>query len=101
MKSGKVAIFVKGNELSGYPSDLLIDGDVVKSYNLEFECEVNGVTMVIGKSLSSELIKKLRDKGITFLKLNSLDEVEGLNLDIILPIEFKNRRGWKCGKKGF
>ena len=97
----KIAIIVKNNKISEYPGDLLIDGKVIKSYNLEFECEVNGVTMLIGKFLSSDLIKKLRDKGITFLKLNSLDEIEGLNLDIILPIEFKNRRGWKCGKKGF
>jgi len=47
------------------------------------------------------IIKKLRDKGITFLKVNSLDDIEGLNLDIIMPKEFKNKRGWKCGKKGF
>ena len=97
----KIAIFIKNGEISEYPSDLLIDGKIIKSKNLEFECEKNRINIVIGKSLSSELIKKLRDRGIVFLKLNSLDEIEGLNLDIILPIEFKNKRGWKCGKKGF
>ena len=96
-----IAVLVKNNELSGYPADLLINGKVIKSYNLEFECEVNKINMLIGKSLPSGLIKKLRDKGMTFLKVNSLDEIEGLNLDIILPTEFKNKRGWKCGRKGF
>ena len=97
----KIAIVVKNNELSDYPGDLLIDGKVIKSINLEFECEVNNITLLIAKSLPSELIKRLRDKGVTFLKVNSLREIEDFNLDIILPIEFKNRRGWKCGKKGF
>ena len=97
----KIAIVVKNNELSDYPGDLLINGKVIKSINLEFECEVNNITLLIAKSLPSELIKRLRDKGVTFLKVNSLDEIEGLNLDIMLPIEFKNKRGWKCAKKGF
>ena len=97
----KVAILVKDNKVSEYPADLLIDGKIIKSKNLEFECSIHNIELVIGKGLSSRLIKKLRDKGITFLKVNSLDEIEGLNLDIILPIEFKNKRGWKCGKKGF
>ena len=96
-----VAIMVKDNELSAYPSDLLIDREIKKSTNLEFECELFNINMIIGKGLSSDLIKKLRDKNVTFLKVNSLDEIEGLNLDIILPKEFKNKRGWKCGKKGF
>ena len=96
-----IAIMIKDNELSSYPSDLLINGEIKKSTNLEFECELFNIHMIIGKDLSSDLIKKLRDKNVTFLKVNSLDEIEGLNLDIILPKEFKNKRGWKCGKKGF
>ena len=96
-----IAVIVKDNEVSEYPGDLLINGKIIKSYNLEFECEVNKITMLIGKGLSSQLIKKLRDKGITFLKVNSLDEINDLDLDIILPLEFSNKRGWKCGKKGF
>ena len=95
------AIIVKNNELSEYPGDLLINGEIKKSTNLEFECELFKIDMIIAKSLSSDLIKKLRDKGVIFLKVNSLDELEGLNLDIILPKEFSNKRGWKCGKKGF
>ena len=97
----KIAIIVKNNKVSEYPGDLLIDGKIINSYNLEFECEMNNITLLIGKSLPSQLIKKLRDKGVTFLKVNSLKEIEDLNLDIILPTEFKNKRGWKCGKKGF
>ena len=96
-----IAILVNNNELSGYPADLLINGEVIKSYNIEFELEAKGVNLLIGKSLPSSLIKLLRDKGITFLKINSLEELKGLNLDIILPKDFKNKRGWKCGKKGF
>ena len=97
----KIAIIVKNEEVSEYPADLLIDGKIVKSRNLEFECEINKVNLIIAKALPSPLIKKLRDKGVTFLKVNSLKELEGLNLDIIMPKEFKNKRGWKCGKKGF
>ena len=97
----KIAIFVKNNKVSEYPSDLLIDGKIIKSNNLEFECDIYNIKLVIGKALSSELIKKLRDKGVTFLKVDSLDDIKDLNLDIILPSEFKNKRGWKCGKKGF
>ena len=97
----KIAIIVKDNEVSEYPGDLLIDDKVIKSNNLEFECQIHNINLVIGKSLSSELIKKLRDRGITFLKINSLDDLKEINLDIILPSEFKNKRGWKCGKKGF
>jgi len=97
----KVAILIKDNELSDYPADLLIDGEVIKSYNIEFELETKGVNLLIGKSLPSSLIKSLRDKSIIFLKIKSLEELKELNLDIILPKDFKNKRGWKCGKKGF
>jgi len=97
----KTALIVKNNELSDYPGDLLIDGKIYKSYNLEFELSQKNVNILIGKSLSSNLIKKLRDLGITFLKVNSLEELEGLDLDIQFPKEFSNKRGWKCGKKGF
>jgi hypothetical protein len=57
--------------------------------------------MLIGRYLPSKMIKKLRDSGIIFLKVNSLDELEGLDLNISFPNEFKNKRGWKCAKKGF
>ncbi len=97
----KIAIIVKDNEVSEYPGDLLIDDKVIKSNNLEFECQIHNINLVIGKYLPSGLIKKLRDRGITFLKINSLDDLKEINLDIILPSEFKNKRGWKCGKKGF
>jgi len=96
-----IAVLVKNNELSDYPADLLIDGEIIKSYNIEFELESKKVNLLIGKSLPSFLIKSLRDKGIIFLKVNSIKELEGLNLDIILPKDFKNKRGWKCAKKGF
>ena len=97
----KIAVVVKNNKLSDYPGDLLIDGEINKSYNLEFELMQKNVKIIIAKSLSSSLIKKLRDLGITFLKINSFEELEGLDLNIKLPKEFKNKRGWKCGKKGF
>jgi len=97
----KIAVVVKDNNLSDYPGDLLIDGEIYKSYNLEFELTQKNVKILIAKSLSSSLIKKLRDLGITFLKVNSFDELDGLNLDIKFSKEFKNKRGWKCGKKGF
>ena len=96
-----IAVIVKNNEISGYPGDLLIDGKIYKSYNLEFELMAKNVNILIGKHLSSDLIKKLRDNGIVFLKVNSLEEIEDLDFDIKLPNEFKNQRGWKCGKKGF
>ena len=96
-----IAVLVKNSKLSDYPADLLIDGEVIKSYNIEFELETKGVNLLIGKSLPSSLIKLLRDKGIIFLKVKSLEELKGLNLDIILPKDFKNKRGWKCAKKGF
>ena len=95
------AVMIKDGKLSGYPSDLLINGEIIKSYNLEFELLAKNVKILIGKHLESILIKKLRDKGITFLKINSLEEIESLNYDIEFPPEFKNKRGWKCGKKGF
>ena len=95
------AVMIKEGKLSGYPSDLLIEGEIIKSYNLEFELLTKNVNIIIGKHLNSILIKKLRDKGITFLKVNSLEEIENLNYDIRFPSEFKNKRGWKCGKKGF
>jgi hypothetical protein len=97
----KTALLVKNGELADYPADLLIDGEIRKSYNLEFECEQLQIETLIGKSLPSVFIKKLRDKGVVFVKLNSLYEAELLDFDIKLPDEFKNKRGWKCGKKGF
>jgi hypothetical protein len=97
----KTAILIKNNKLSSYPADILVDGEIRKSYNLEFELNALGVKMLIAKDLPSGIIKKLRDSGIIFLKINSLDELEGLDLDINYPKEFKNKRGWKCAKKGF
>ncbi|GAB6074187.1 hypothetical protein [Nautilia lithotrophica] len=97
----KTILLVKNGELADYPADILVDGEVRKSYNLEFECEKTGAQMVIGKSMPSILIKKLRDNGIIFVKLNSLKDLEDLDIDVKLPDEFRNKRGWKCGKKGF
>ena len=92
----KSAVLIKNNEISDYPADLLIDGEVIPSYNLEFELEMKGVDLLIGKSLPSMLIKKLRDKGITFLKVNDFSELEGLSLDVKLPKEVKIKRGNGC-----
>ncbi len=97
----KIAVLVKDNEVANYPADILVDGEVRKSFNLEFELNALGVNMLFGKSLPSNLIKKLRDSGIIFVKVNSLEDIEGLDFDIDFPDEFKNKRGWKCGKKGF
>ena len=97
----KTALLVKDNELCDYPGDLLIDDEIRKSYNLEFECEMLKIEKLIAKSLPSSFIKKLRDKGVVFIKLKSIDEVKELDLDIKFVDEFKNKRGWKCGKKEF
>ena len=97
----KIIVLVKDNELGEYPCDILVDGEVRKSHNLEFECEVLNATHIIGKSLPSVLIKKLRDKGVIFIKLNSIEEIDELDLDVKFPPEFSNKRGWKCGRKGF
>ena len=51
-----IAVFVKNGEVSEYPADLLINGTIVKSYNLKFECEMNNINLLIGKALSSELL---------------------------------------------
>jgi hypothetical protein len=79
----------------------MVGSEVRKSYNLEFECKTLGIKTVIGRSLPSDLIKKLRDNGIIFMKINSLSDLDGLDMEIKFPEEFKNRRGWKCAKKGF
>jgi len=97
----KTALLIKDNEIASYPADILVDGEIKKSYNLEFELNALGVNMLIAKDLPSKMIKKLRDSGIIFLKVNSLDELEGLDLNINFPSEFKNKRGWKCATKGF
>lgn len=91
-----IAVLIKDNKLSDYPADLLIEGEIIKSYNIEFELEAKKVNLLIGKSLPSILIKSLRDKGITFLKASSLEELEGLDLDIILPPEIRLKRGTGC-----
>ena len=98
----KIAMIVKDNELSDYPGDLYVDGEVRKSLNLEFEMQMIKPDYLVAKSLPAPLIKKLRDLGVVFVKLNSIDELEELNLvDAKFLAEFKNKRGWKCGKKGF
>jgi len=93
----KVAILIKDKEISEYPADLLIDGKVLPSFNLEFEVEVNNIDLLIGKSLPSSLIKKLRAKGVTFFKVNSIEEIDGLCLNVKLPSDIKIKRGAGCG----
>jgi hypothetical protein len=95
----KAAVLVKNGEISSYPADLLIDGEVNKSYNIEFELEMNKIDILIGKSLPSALIKRLREKGITFLKVNSFDELEGIDLGVNFMKESKIKRGLGCGSK--
>ncbi|NPA10787.1 MAG: hypothetical protein GXO62_00915 [Epsilonproteobacteria bacterium] len=91
----KTAVMVKNNALSAYPCDLLIEGEVLKSYNLAFELKAKGVNIIIGLGLSAELIKKLRDEGITFLKIKNLDELDGVDLDVEFVKE-KLKRGAGC-----
>ncbi len=74
------AYIVKNNQLSDYPGDLMIDGEIIKSFNLEFEVEMKGISIIIGKSMPSSLIKKLRDKGVVFVKANSIEEVKDLDI---------------------
>ncbi len=95
----RYAVLIKDGEVSDYPADLLIDNEIISGFNLEFELEVKKVDLLIGKSLPSFLIKKLRDKGITFFKVNNFNELEGLNLDIKLPKEIKIKRGNGCQTK--
>ena len=75
----KVAILVKDNEISDYPADIFIDGELKKSFNLEFEMQMLKPNYLVARSLPSELIKKLRDLGIIFVKLDSIKELEELN----------------------
>jgi hypothetical protein len=95
----KIAILIKNNEISSYPADLLIDGEVIKSYNIEFELEINKINILIGKSLPSALIKRLREKGIIFLKVNSFNELEGIDLGVDFMKESKIKRGLGCRSK--
>jgi len=97
----KTAILISNGKVSDYPGDILIEGEIKKSYNLEFELNALGVEILFAKSLPSTLIKKLRDIGIIFVKVNSLDEIEDMDFEISYLKEFKNKRGWKCAKKGF
>ncbi len=97
----KTAILVKNNELAGYPADLLIENKVIKSFNIEFECEKLGVKMIVGKSLPSVLIKKLRDKGILFLKIENIEALKGLDLDVSFFNESKIKRGAGCQSRFF
>ena len=64
----KVAVLIKNNEISSYPADLLVEGEVIKNCNIEFELEANKIDILIGKSIPSILIKRLREKGIIFFK---------------------------------
>jgi hypothetical protein len=94
----KIAIAIKNNKLSSYPADLLIDGEIIKSYNLIFELTSKKVNFLIAKSLPSQLIKELREVNITFLKVNSLDELEDLELIPLSSYE-KIKRGAGCQSK--
>jgi TolB-like protein len=93
-KTEMIAVLIKDNKLASYPADLLIEGEVVK-FNEIFN---KNVTVLVGKGLSSDLIEKLRKKGIVFLKVNSLEEIEGLDLNIDFKEE-KLKRGVGCQSK--
>ncbi|GAX87644.1 conserved hypothetical protein [Lebetimonas natsushimae] len=89
-----IGILFKNNKLSSYPAEILVDEKIYKNID---EVDVN---VIAGLSMPSEMIEKLRKKGIMFLKIKSLDELKDLNIDINVPKEWQ-KRGWKCGKKGF
>jgi hypothetical protein len=95
----KAAVLIKNNEISPYPADLLIDGEVIKSFNIEFELEVHKIDILIGRSLPSALIKRLREKGITFLKANSFDELKDIDIGVKFIKESKIKRGLGCGPR--
>ena len=92
----KVAVLIKNNEISSYPADLLVDGEVIENCNIEFELEANKIDILIGKSIPSALIKRLREKGIIFLKANSFDELKDIDIDVNFVKESKIKRGIGC-----
>jgi ribosome-interacting GTPase 1 len=92
----RVAILVKGDEIGEIGDLLLIDGEILKSYNLEDE--LRGVDILVAKSLPSPLIKKLREKGIIFFKASSFKEIEGLDFKPLLK-EGKIKRGAGCQRR--
>lgn len=89
-----IGILLKDNKLASFPADILIDGKIYKNID-----EID-VKIIAGLSMPSSMIEKLRKKGIMFLKINSIDELKDLDIEINLPQKWQNR-GWKCGKKGF
>jgi len=94
----RTAVLVKNGEIADFPADLMIDGEICKSYNIIFECEMKKINLVIGKSMPSDVIKSLRDKGIMFLKAKSIQELENVDLEIKIPKNFGKKRGWGCSK---
>ena len=81
----KTVVLVREGELAGYPADILVEGEVRKSYNLEFECEKTGAKMVIAKSMPSSLIKKLRDKNIIPIHINNTTLAPFFTNHLFLP----------------
>ncbi|MEO1958228.1 MAG: hypothetical protein ABGX23_01605 [Nautiliaceae bacterium] len=92
----RVAILVKGDEIGEIGDLLLIDGKILKSYNLEDE--LKGINVLVAKYLPSQLIKSLREKGIVFLKASSFKEIEGLDFKPLLK-EGKIKRGAGCQRR--
>ncbi len=89
----RVAILVKGDEIGEIGDWLLIDGEILKNYNLEDE--LKEVDILIAKYLPSQLIKSLREKGIIFLKASSFKEIKGLDFKPLLK-EGKIKKGTGC-----
>jgi len=94
-----IAILIKNNDLSDENGNLLVNGKIYKPKNLINECKKQNIKTLIAKKLNSSLISELRKNGIIFLKLNSIDEIKNLSLDIILPSDFPIKRGWGCSKE--
>ena len=94
----KIAVLIKNNKISSYPADLLIDGKVIRG-NIELELEAHKIDILVGNSIPSALIKRLREKGIIFLKANSFDELKDIDIDVNFMKESKIKRGIGCGIK--
>ena len=57
----KVAVLIKNNEISSYPADLLIDGEVIKSFNIEFELEANKFNRKVITECFNKTLKRKRN----------------------------------------
>ncbi len=90
-----VAFLIKNDSLAAYPADVVVDGKFIKFEEI-FKLDVK---FVVAKWMPSTLIKNLRENGIVFLKLNSLEEFYELDLSLSFNKDTRIKRGVGCQLK--